>query len=452
MERERSGLQRVLGSWSAGAFVVTNMVGAGIFTVPAFVRDAAGNGLAALGVWLTGGLLALCGALAYAELATRMPAAGGEYHYLARLLGPVWGFLSGWISFLVGFSAAMAAAALGVVAYAAEAIGGWNPDAPVFGGVSGGALAAAVLVVVLSLYHCLGVEGSGRLQAVLAGLGLTAIGGLVLAGLASGRGDWGGVVAGEAAAGSWWVALIQVSFAYSGWNAAAYLAGEVDRPRHTLPRALLGGTVVVTAAYLALNVLFFYALPEATWEPRIAVGHMAAGRLFGAGGARAVSGLIALAIFGSLSAMSAAGPRVYWAMARDGLGIPGLGRLSARSQAPVAAILAQGGLASLLALTGAFETLLTYIGSALLLFSGLAVAAVYAARRRGIGEERAFRLWGYPVTPAIFLAVVTAALVNGLVRDPVPTGAALLTVVAGAVVYLLGRHRGWLEPSWQEEV
>lgn len=443
-------LVRALGPWSAGAFVVTNMVGSGIFTVPAFVRSATGSGLAALGVWAAGAILALCGAFAYAELATRMPEAGGEYRYLARIYGPLWGFLSGWVSFFVGFSAALAAAALGVVAYAANLVPGWDPAASVASGwpVTQGALAASSLVVGFAVVHSLGVRPGGRLQSFLAGLVLLGIGLLVAVGFGSGHGELGRVAVSVGDRGSWWVALIQVTFAYSGWNAAAYLAGEVKDPRHTLPRALVAGTVLVTIAYLGLNLLFFYAVPPEAWEPAIDVGHRAAEALFGSVGARGVSGLIAVAILGSVSAMTAAGPRVYYAMAEDGLAPGVLGRLSRRGSAPVVAIVSQAAFAAALALTGAFEALLVYVGSALLLFAGLAVAAVFVVRRRDDGaSKRVFRVPGYPLTPAIFLLMVIGALGYGFVEEPVPTGAALATVLAGAALYGLGHSRGWVRPE-----
>jgi APA family basic amino acid/polyamine antiporter len=420
------------------------MVGTGIFTVPAFVRAATGNPLAALGVWLAGAALALCGALCYAELSTRMPQAGGEYYYLTRIYGRLWGFLSGWISFIVGFAAAIAAASLGAIAYLGAVVPGWDREALMVGGITQGSAAAAALVILLALFHSAGVRPGGRLQAILASSAVFAIIAFVAGGIASGKGDWQGLTHGSNPTGAWWAALIQVSFAYSGWNAAAYLAGEVRKPLHTLPRALIGGTLAVTALYLALNVLFFYALPADSWEATIAVGSIAAQRLFGDAGAKAVSAIIALTIIGSVSAMTAAGPRVYYAMARDGLAPAALGRLGSRSRAPVVAILAQASVAVTLALTGAFGALLTYVGSALLIFGGLTVAAVFVARHVGFQQQaEVFRVPGYPLTPIVFLILVVVSLVNGLIERPRPTGAALATILAGVLVYFIGRGSGW---------
>ncbi len=442
-------LRRALGTWGAAAFVVTNMVGTGIFTVPAFVRMATGNGLSALAVWMTGAGLALCGALCYAELATRMPEAGGEYHYLTRIYGRLCGFLSGWISFFVGFAAAIAAAALGASAYAGKVLPGFDPNVVLLsvGGwqVTLGAAAAALMIGLLTLFHSSGVRPSGKLQTLIAGSVIGAVVLLVVAGIGSGRGEWSGVAHGSPSTGTWWIALIQVSFAYSGWNAAAYLAGEVVNPRHTLPRALIGGTLAVGVLYLALNVLFLYAIPAGSWQASIAVGDDAAQRLFGPGGAQIVSSIIALTIIGSVSAMIAAGPRVYYAMARDGLAHSAFGNLHRRTGTPMMALFTQALVAMLLALTGAFKALLIYAGSALLLFTGLAVAALYLIRRRSQDHPpHVFLTPGYPVTPAIYLLMTLIAFVHGLREDPWPTGAALLTVLAGVGVYFIARRRGWL--------
>jgi APA family basic amino acid/polyamine antiporter len=443
-------LRRALGTWGATAFVITNMIGTGIFTVPAFVRTATGSGLSALAVWVTGAVLALSGALCYAELATRMPQAGGEYHYLTRIYGRLFGFLSGWISFLVGFSAAIAASSLGASAYAAKIIPFWNPEFVFFSignfQLTLGSVGAAGLIALLSAFHCSGVKPGGRLQGVIAGSVIGAIVLLFIAGLFSGQGNWQGITAGTASFGGlWWVALIQVDFAYTGWNAAAYLAGEVANPRRTLPLALAGGTITVAALYLLLNVLFLYALPGDAWEAKIAVGNLAAEHLFGSFGARVVSLLVTLIIIGSVSAMVAAGPRVYYAMSRDGLAHTVFAHLSPRTGAPIFAIVMQAAVAMMLALTGAFQELLIYAGSALSLFTALAIAALYfIPRHEDKDNPQYFRVPGYPFTPAIFILVTLLTFIQGLRESPRPTGAALLTILAGVGIYYLAKSRGWL--------
>ena len=423
------------------------MVGTGIFTVPAFVKGATGNGLVALGVWVAGALLALCGALCYAELATRMPEAGGEYHYLSRIFGNLWGFLSGWISFFVGFSAAIAAAALGAVAYADTLLPQWDASQPLVDGlpITSGSASAAGMILVLSVFHTTGVRPSGRLQTILAMLVIAAILVFFGAGIATGSGDWSRITEGEPTRGLGWVALLQVNFAYSGWNAAAYLAGETVDPRRTLPRALVGGTLIVGVLYFLLNLLFLYAIPAGEWSAQIAVGKTASEHLFGEQGSIVVSAIITLMIIGSVSSMTAAGPRVYYAMARDAVAPKVFGRLGKINGAPVVALMVQAVVAATLALTGAFDALLTYAGSALLLFAGLAVASIYAVRRRKRETSTEFfRVPGYPVTPTIFVIIVGVAWIEGLRERPGATGAALATILAGALLFFLGRRRGWI--------
>jgi APA family basic amino acid/polyamine antiporter len=447
------GLHRALGTFAAAAFVVTNMVGTGIFTVPAFVRAQTGSGLAALSVWAVGALLALCGALCYAELATRMPEAGGEYVYLTRVYGRLWGFLSGWISFVVGFSAAIATSALGAANYASEVFPALNANAPLVT-IAGwplnrGAAIAALLIALLSAFHCTGVRVSGRFQTIIAFSVISAVILMTLGGIATGRGDWGGVTQTAPLAAqqhSWWVALILVSFAYSGWNAAAYLAGEVANPRRTLPRALIGGTMTVGLLYLSLNLLFLYAVPANQWESNVSIGSVAAERLFGARGATFISAVITLIIIGSVSSMVAAGPRVYYAMSRDGLAHSIFGRLHKTTGAPAIAILTQAAVAITLALTGTFDALLTYAGTALSLFTALAVGSLYLIPRPTAEEApKLFRAPGYPLTPAIYLLMVGYTFIQGLRERPGPTGAALLTILAGIVLYYATRSFGWLK-------
>src|SRR5215470_19537302 len=203
-------LRRALGVWGASAFVITGMIGTGIFTVPALVRAATGNGVAALGIWITGAALALFGAFCYAELATRIPRAGGEYQYLANVYGRPWGFVGGWITFFAGFAAPTAASTLAVVAYFSQLTPGWNPDTPLISGlgVTQGAAIAALLPLLLAFAHSIGVKPSGQLQTTLAVMTVGAIVIFTVAGVATGGGEWRGVTQGSQATGAWWVALI----------------------------------------------------------------------------------------------------------------------------------------------------------------------------------------------------------------------------------------------------
>jgi APA family basic amino acid/polyamine antiporter len=244
------------------------------------------------------------------------------------------------------------------------------------------------------------------------------------------------------------VALVQVSFAYSGWNAAAYLAGEVSEPRRALPRALIGGTLAVAALYIALNLLYFYALPADSWQATPSVGRDAAERLFGISGGKLVSAIITILIIGAISAWTASGPRIYYAMARDGLAPSIFGRLGKRSQAPIIAIFTQAAIASVMALTGAFGKLLLYVGSALLLVSALTVAAIYVVRRASPDDpKRNFSVPGYPFTPAVYILLVIFLWIQTLRDQPKPAVYALATIAAGVAVYYIGRALGWIAAS-----
>ncbi len=447
VEVDTNVLRRVLGGWGAAAFVVTSMVGTGIFTVPAFVRTATGNGVVALGVWITGAMLALFGAFCYAELSTRIPKAGGEYQYLAHVYGRSWGFVGGWITFFAGFAAPAAASSLAAVEYFSKLTPGWDPNAPLIDGfgLAQGSAIAATIPLALAFIHSLGVRPSGQLQTTLAVTTVSAIVIFTIAGMATGRGDWSGVTDSSQATGLWWVALIEVSFAYSGWNAAAYLAGEVKDPRRTLPRALIGGTLAVAILYITLNLLFFYALPADSWQSEISVGQEAGARLFGPSGGRIVSAIITIVILGAISAWTASGPRVYYAMACDGLAPSIFSRLDPRSHAPIIAIYAQAMVASIMALNAGFKELVVYVGSGLLLISAFTVAAVYLVRRAAPPDtKRYFSVPGYPFTPAIFILLVIYSWIQTMQKDPIPTSAALITIVTGIAIYHIGRALGWV--------
>jgi basic amino acid/polyamine antiporter, APA family len=444
-------LRRALSVWGAMAFVITSMIGIGIFTVPSDVRAATGSPIAALGVWVTGAALALFGAFCYAELATRIPRAGGEYQYLSHIYGRPWGFIGGWITLFAGFAAPIAASTIMAVKYFSPLAPGWNPDAPLIGwlGLTQGSAVAALLPLLLALPHSIGVKPSGRLQTTLALMTITAIIVFTVAGISSRHGDWGRVIQGSKATGAWWVALIQVGFAYSGWNAAAYLAGEVTEPRRALPRALIRGTLAVAILYIALNMLYFYAMPADAWKPELPIAQKAAEQLFGLSGGKMVSAIIMVTIVGAISAWTASGPRIYYAMARDGLAPSIFRRLGKRSQAPIIAIFTQAGIASLMALTGAFGKLLLYVGSALMLISALTVAAVYVVRRSEDDDDPKsnFSVPGYPYTPAVYILLVIFSWIQTLQKQPMPAIYAIATIAAGVGVYYLGRARGWIATS-----
>ena len=428
-------LERRLGTLDASAVVVSNVIGGGIFFVPVIVAQLVPAPRAMLGVWLAGGALAFAGAMAYAELAAVRPHAGGEYVYLRDAFGRLAAFLTGWTSFVAGFSGAIAAGAVALAGY----VGRFVP-------LSAAARTAVALAAIgaLTLVHVRGL-GPGRLvQNALAGMKVSAIAILVALGFAIGRGSADGFVSGGTASPvSWLLALVPVMFTYSGWNAAAYIAEEIRDPVRNVPRALALGTIAVIAIYAALNALYLYALPidRLAAVPGGRLLDTAAERLFGfaAGDLLALFAIVSIAA--SLSAMVIAGPRVYFAMARDGIFVRAAARVHPRFHTPAAAIVAQGLWSAVLVLSGTLSQLVTYTGFAVVLFAGIAVSAVFVFRRRDPAGTRAFSALGYPWAPAIFVAASALMVVNEAWRNPRPTLAGMAVILAGVPVYYAMRRR-----------
>lgn len=443
-------LERRLGAFDAAVIVVSNVIGVGIFTTPGIVATMLPNRAAMLGVWAAGGALALAGALAYAELAARRPEAGGEYVYLRESFGGLLAFLSGWTSFVAGFSGAIAAGAVGATAYLNRFVPGAG-DASVMAAVRIGplvltvstrAIVAIVLIALLALVHARGL-GPGRLvQNALTVLKVGALAGFVAIGFAvAGRSTPAAATADAPVAWSnWLLALVPVMFSYAGWNAAAYVAEEIRDPARNVPRALAFGTVTVVAIYLALNALYLRVVPRAELAGTIGVGEIASGRLFGSAAAAVFAMLAIVIILGSLSAMTLAGPRVYFAMARDGIFLPAASRIHARYRTPAIAILAQAAWSALLVLSGTFEQLLTYTGFAVILFSALAVLSLFFVRIRA-DEKARFHAWGYPWAPGVFCLVSFAIVVNAIAEAPGVTLSGLGVMAAGIPLYWWMRTR-----------
>jgi APA family basic amino acid/polyamine antiporter len=447
---ESASLERRLGPVDAAAIVISNVIGVGIFTTPGFVATILPNKTAMLAVWAIGGGLALAGALAYAELAARRPQAGGEYVYLRESFGGLAAFLTGWTSFVAGFTGAIAAGAVGMTAYLDHFIPGAGNAAPLAVAhlgplsltVSVRALVAIATIALLAVVQARGV-GPGRLvQNGLTALKIGALVAFVAIGLTAARPE--AVPVAVAAAPlpwtAWLIALVPVMFSYSGWNAAVYVAEEIRDPETNVPRALALGTGVVVILYLALNTLYLRVVPQDQLLGKIGVGEVAAGLLFGSAAASMFAAVAIVIILSSLSAMTIAGPRVYFAMARDGAFMRRFARVHTRYRTPAVAILAQAGWSAILVLSGTFEQLLTYTGFAVILFSGLAVLSLFFIRRRP-RDRSTFRAWGHPWLPGLFCGVSFAIVVNTIIQAPGVAAAGLGVMAAGIPVYLWMRGK-----------
>jgi basic amino acid/polyamine antiporter, APA family len=440
----RDGLAPKIGLFPLTNIVVANMIGAGIFTTSGLLMRDLGDPLIMLGLWAFGGFIALCGALAYGELGAAIPRAGGEYAFLSELYHPLLGFLSGWASFFVGFSAPIAASAIGFSEYFIRAF----PGLP---GAGGGFVRKALACLVILLFtgiHARGIELGARVQNVLTVAKVILIAGLVAAGLASGNGHWshfaqgGGFRLDFAGLKSAGLALMWIMFAYSGWNASAYIGSEIRKPARTLPRSLVLGTGIVILLYAGLNVFFLYAVSPAEMSGVISVGGLAARNLFGPSFEAVLSLLISFALFSSLSAFIILGPRVYYSMARDGNFFKSMAKVHPVLGAPSRAVALQGLIAMVIVVSGSFDQILTYMGFSLGLFPLFAVLGVFKLRKKGLSVTR---MPGYPAAPAIYLIAGTAILVLGFLRSPGPSGVALLTIAAGVPAFYFFRKKGKVE-------
>ena len=430
-----SAAPRKMGLLTATGLVVASMVGVGVFTTTGYLVKYLPSPGAILLCWLVAGLASLCGALAYAELGAAMPASGGEYHYLSRLIHPAAGFASAWASLVVGFSVPLAALALAFGSY----LGAVFPGAPV-------RYAGGVLLVALSLLHMWRVSAGTRFQdaftiaKVVFILAFTALGWqagdvtLLSPDSAQPIGDL-------SLSRGFAVALMEVSFAYTGWNAAAYVAGEIRSPARNLPRALMFGTAVVTALYVMVNAVMLAASPLDNLAERTDVANVAAGALFGANGARAISALVAFGIVSTMGAMLVTGPRIYEAVGRDIKALSFL-ELRSRRSGPIVAISIQAGIALVMMFIAGFETLLLYVGFTLSLFAALTVGSVFILRRRNIDSPN--RMPRYPVTPHQFVAQMAWIVFEGLRSQPSSALAGIATIAVGLAVYAVSQRNAAL--------
>lgn len=436
-------LERKLGLFPATNIVVANMIGAGIFTTAGLLMAGLNDPVLMLVLWAAGGLIALCGALSYGEMGAAMPGAGGEYLFLSKLYHPIFGFLSGWVSFIVGFSAPIAASALGFSEYFTRAVPSfpaWLENSGVMGHAATNKLLAISVIVIFTFIHYRGIKYGARIQNILTILKVLLIVILLTAGFSSGNGSFSNLAQGGPAPSglAGWktigLSLMWIMFAYSGWNASTYLGAEIKNPSRNLPGSLIVGTLIVMVLYIGINLLFVYGIEPEAMKGVISIGGLAMGNLFGKPAEILFSILIAFALFSSLSAFIIIGPRVYYSMARDGLFFKAAAKIHSRFHVPSNSIVLQGILAVILVLSGTFEQVLTYMGFALGIFPLLTVYGIWKLRRSNPG---ALRLKGFPVTQVIYIAAGTMILVLSFLERPAESSVALLTVAVGVPMYFI---------------
>lgn len=417
----------------AAAVVIANMIGTGVFTSLGFQLLELRSPFVLLLLWAVGGLTALCGALSYAELGAALPRSGGEYNFLSRIYHPAAGFISGWVSATVGFAAPTALAALTFGSYMGSVFPALSPS-----------WLATGLISVLTLVHCRSHNSSGMAQSLLTVLKIVLILGFSILALSLAKnpepisfsprsGDL--AIAGS---GAFAVALIYVNYAYSGWNAATYITGELESPQRSLPVVLIASTGIVALSYLLLNFVFLYSTPMDAMAGKVEVGFIAAGHILGDRGAVVMGVLLALLLISTVSAMILAGPRVLHVIGED---FSLFKRLAVVNEdgIPVRAILLQSIIALLFLWTSSFESILIFAGATMGLNTLFTVLGVFVLRWREPELTRPYRTWLYPVPPLIFLALTTWTLIYIVVQRPSEALMCLGIIVSGAIFYRISR-------------
>ena len=468
----QSELKRQIGLFSAVMLIAGDMIGTGIFISTGVIAETLPSPGGILLVWCLGGLLALAGALSCAELSASLPYAGGDYNYIKAAYGRLMGFLSGWSSFLVTFSGAIAFLAVtftGFMAFFFPVLGSTEalfsagtpdfrinfrsfqvPIPRIFIHVTAGTLFSIVVVLIISTLHCIGVRLGTMMQNVLSLLKIGALLGIILLGVFFGEGDvghfsplfdWEKITNSSVFA----AAFIPVIFAYSGWNAIIYIAGEVKDPERNLPKALLMANLIVIALYLAINTVYIYAVPVTEMKGALRVSEVATTALFGHQTSVWITAVITVSILGALNVVTMLGPRIYYAMARDGVFFKGLAKVHPAFNTPVNAIILQAAWACFLLVTGTFGTLFTYVSVIITLFSAFTVGSVIVLRYKRPDLPRPYKLWGYPVVPILFIAIHLWIVWGSVTQNPFESLIGLFIVCLGIPAYIIWRKRGGRE-------
>lgn len=420
---------------TALSVVIANMIGTGVFTSLGYQLLDIQSGFVILALWFIGGITALCGALCYAELGAAMPRSGGEYNFLSRTYHPAAGFVSGWVSATVGFAAPVALVAITFGVYLQQAI----PSLPA-------SVSACAIIFAMTLVHSFSRRTSSSVQSSFTGIKILLI-------ILFCIGAWAFApnpqpinflpISGDSTlltSSAFAVALIYVNYAYTGWNSATYITGELTNPQRSLPRIILVGTATVMLLYIALHAAFLYLAPIAEMQGQIEIAYIAGIHLFGELGAKIMAVVLSILLISSVSAMTLAGPRVLQVLGQD---IPGLRLLATTNAAglPNLAIYTQSCLALLMVLTASFEAILVFTGFILGLNTLFAVAGVFVLRWRQPDLPRPFRVPLYPLPPLIFMGITLWTLVHLLQQRPLEGWLALGIVAVGLAVYYLIRPR-----------
>ena len=428
-------LTRTLGARDLTLLVVGNVIGSGIFLVPAAVMMQSGLSVpTAISVWLVGGLLSLMGALSYAELGSMDPGAGGLYAYIRDAFGPFPAFLYGWTLFFVIGAGTVAALAVAAANYLTQL----TPMSPMVK-----SLVAVGLIAVMTVINVRGTRGSASVQNLATGIKVAAILAMSALLLMLGTGD-GGVASNAAVTpvsiSSVGLSVIAVLWAYEGWQYVTFVAGEAKEPQRTIPRALIFGTLILIGIYILANFAYIAALGTARMAASDRVAGEAVAQVLGPTAGKLIALAIIVSMYSAAHATVITVPRVYFAMARDGVFFSKLAAVHPRFGTPAVAIVASCLWAAVLALSGTFEQLLTYVVFIGWIFYALGAAAVIALRIKRPNAVRPFRVPGYPLTPALFVLAAAAIVGNTIYSQPKQAAIGIAVVLLGAPAYLVWRR------------
>jgi APA family basic amino acid/polyamine antiporter len=427
-------MKQKIGLFTATAIVVANMVGTGVFTSLGFQVAGLHSGFTIMLLWITGGVVAFTGALCYGELGSMFPQSGGEYNYLSKIYHPAIGFAAGWISITVGFAAPVAAAAMALGAYAHGAFDSINP-----------LYLAAFVVIIISLIHANSLKAGSQFQNYTTSFKVMAVLVIIVFGLLSTpSGDisfsYQPEVMNELSSPSFATSFFFVSLAYSGWNAAGYIASDMDQPQRNLPKSLLYGTILVTLLYVAINFVFLYVTPlfEMSNEngPVVDIAGTAAKHIFGLAGGKIMSTIIAFLLISTISAMIIAGPRVTQSMGKDHQIFKVFSKTTSKG-IPAIAIATQCLISLFFILSASFSQVVIYISFTLNLFTFLAVAGIIIMRIKHPNWQRPYKTWGYPLVPVLFLLITGWLMYFGFLSNMKESLLGLLTAASGIVIYFI---------------
>lgn len=445
-EEQDNGLLHYLSLRSAVALVVANIIGAGIFTSTGFQAASLPHPGYIFLLWIVGGVLAFCGALCYAELGAAIPKAGAEYVYLRETYGGIFGFMSAFVSLVAGFSAPIAAACKAFITYMAHFFPVLAEEPTVLGPVTLNSLLAVGVVWILVGVQLRGAKPGIRFSDFLTLLKLGGLVTIVLCAVIWGKGhvenltfvsDRYAEIGMADKFSAFATSLIFVMFCYMGWNASAYLASEFKNPARDLPRSLLIGTLIVVVLYLSINAVYFLGANVDELAGHADVGLIASRNLFGEWGATLTTIVLAVSLLASATAMTIAGPRVYYALGKDYRLFRFFSHANETSGAPTTSLLVQGAVTTAIIFSGGIDAIQQYAGFTLTLFSSLAVSCVITLRIRRPDLHRPFRAWGYPITPLLFLGVTTWTMVWAIRGRPFESIAGFATVIVGGMIFLM---------------